>query len=417
MGPGIFRRGAALSVDLVALSAVLFHPFPLSVVVLVYWVDLLGGTARRFCQTVVAAPREAFSPTGPPAMRRNGDPNPLRFFTPKLGTLRPVTWLPPIAIHNLKPAVVGLFTAAPLTAVAVGATVGRLAPPFALGSWPTAGLLTAGGVAVLAKHGSALQQFVRSERPPARRILPGVQWLGPVLMALPVAAIDTVYAGADFDPSAGFTAVALLLVVGRITHETRRSDPPTGAEPFEISTPPGRPTEVFHVEQRAVRTAGALDGLVPRTEWDLLNVVSRLAALSAVAVVGFSVALAVGPTVGLVATGLALGVLAVGFVLTGIAHFELAFGTMEYRLYGDALVAYDTRLDAVQWHVPLQAIRAVSIERDRSERPPRTDAATVTLDRTDLDIDQSPYGFYRQSLPYVQNPERVAERIQQAKAR
>ena len=134
MASKIFRRATARSIDLVALGTVLLHPFSLYVVLLLYWGNLLGGTTRRFCQTVVAAPREEYSPTEPPAMRRNGDSNPFRFFTPKLGTVRPVEWLPPIAIHNLKPAVVGLFTAAPMTAVAIGLTATNLEPPFAVRS-------------------------------------------------------------------------------------------------------------------------------------------------------------------------------------------------------------------------------------------------------------------------------------------
>ncbi|WP_128478994.1 hypothetical protein [Halorussus pelagicus] len=414
MASNIFRRATALSVDFVALAAVLLHPFSLYVVLLLYWMDLLGGTTRRFCQTVVAAPREENSPTEPPAMRRNGDPNPFRFFTPKLGTVQPVGWLPPIAVHNLKPAVVGLFTAVPLTVVAVGLAATSLAPPFAVRVWPTVGILTAGGLAVLVKHGWAFRQFVRSERPPAKQILPGLRWLGPILMTLPVVGIDTVHAGADFDPSAGFTAVAVLLVVGRIAYETRRDEPPTGADPFELSMPSGRPVERFQADQRAVRIAGMLDGVVPRIEWELLNVISRVAALFSVVVVGFVAGSALGPTAGVVGTGVALVAAVAGFVSMGIAHFELAFGAMEYRLYDDELVAYDARLDAVQWRVPLEAIRTVSVEQGLWTGPPGTDAATVTLNRTDLAVDQSPYGFYRQSLPYVKDPERIADRLQRA---
>jgi len=97
----------------------------------------------------------------------------------------------------------------------------------------------------------------------------------------------------------------------------------------------------------------------------------------------------------------------------GIAHFGVAFGAMEYRLYGDELVAYDARLDAVQWRAPLGGIRAVSVRRGLWAAPPRTDGATATLDRTDLDAEQSPYGFYLQSLPYVRDPERVAQRLRE----
>ena len=411
MASKIFRRATARSIDLVALGTILLHPFSLYVVLLLYWGNLLGGTTRRFCQTVVAAPREEYSPTEPPAMRRNGDSNPFRFFTPKLGTVQPAEWLPPIAVHNLKPAVVGLFTAAPMTAVAIGLTATNLEPPFAVRSWPTVSILTAGVLAVLVKHGWAFRRFVRSERPPAKQILPSLRWFGPILMAFPVIAVDTVHAGAEFNPSAGFTAVAVLIVVGHVVYETRRDELPTGADPFELSIPPRRPVERFRADRRAVRIAGMLDGVAPRIEWELLNVISRLTALLLLAVVGFVAASALGSIAAVVGACIAV---VVSFVSMGIAHFELAFGAMEYRLYDDELVAYDARLDAVQWRVPLEAVRTVSVERGLWTEPPGTDAATVTLDRTDLAVEQSPYGFYRQSLPYVEEPERVVERLHQA---
>ncbi len=406
-----FRRAGALAVDLVALVAVLFHPFSLYVVLLLYWGDVIGGTVRRFCQTVVAAPREEYSPTGPPAMRRNGDPNPFRFLTPKFGTVQPVDWLPPIAVHNLKPAVVGLFTAVPLTAFAIGLTATVLEPPFTIGSEPTLEILAAGGLAIVVKHGWAFRRFVHSNRPPARRILPGVRWLGPILMALPVVAVDTVHAGADFDPSTGFTTIAVVLVGGRIAYETHRESPPTGADSAELLEPTGQPTERFRTDRQAVRLAGVIDGLVPRIEWEMLNIFSRVAALFSAALVGFVGAFIGGPTAAVVGIGGALVGVVISFVLAGIVHFELAFGAMEYRLYDDELVAYDTRLDAVQWRVPLDAIRNVSVERGFWTGPPGTDAATVTLDRSDLAIEQSPYGFYRQTLPYVETPARVADRL------
>ncbi|NEU56896.1 hypothetical protein [Halorussus sp. MSC15.2] len=306
-------------------------------------------------------------------MRRNGDPNPFRFLTPKLGTVQPVDWLPPVAVHNLKPAVMGLFVAVPLTAFAVGLTTTFLNPPFSVRSWPTLGILIAGGLAIVVKHGWTFRRFVRSNRPPAERVLPSIRWLGPILIALPVVAVDSVYAEADFDPSAGFAAIAVVLVVGRFASETRRDAPPTGADSFDLSTPTGRPNERFRTDPQAVRIAGIIDGLVPRVEWEVLNVVSRLTALFLVVVVGFVVASVVGPTAAVAASGVALAVVVISFVLVGIAHFELAFGAMEYRLYDDELVAYDTRLDAVQWRVPLDAIRTVSVRRGLWRGPPGTD--------------------------------------------
>ncbi|WP_254761833.1 hypothetical protein [Natrinema marinum] len=410
----MFRRVGRSAVDLVALVAALFDPFSLYVVLILYWGDLIGETIRRFCQAVVAAPREEYSPTEPPAMHRNGDPNPFRFVTPKLGTVRPVDWLPPIAVHNLKPGVVGLV-ALSLTALAVGLTTTVLEPPFTIRSWPTIGILAVGSLAIVVKHGRSFRRFVRSDRPPAKRVLPGLQWLGTILMVVPVSIVDGAYA--DFDPTVGFSAMAVALIAGRITYVLRRSSSPSGADSFERSAPTGRPIERFQTDGHAVRIAGVIDGIVPRLESDVLNLYSRLAAIFMVLAGWFFGSFFVGLAAATVGAGAVLIAVVIGFALAGIAHFEVAFGAMEYRLYDDELVAYDTRLDAVQWRAPLDAIRNVSVQRGFWTGPAGTNAATVTIDRTDLSVEQSPYGFYRQTLVYVETPERVADRLRQETTR
>ncbi|WP_440988345.1 hypothetical protein [Haloarchaeobius baliensis] len=416
MNPGMFRRVAGSSVDLVAVATIALHPSPLYVVLLLYWADVLVGTLRQVGETVVAAPRESYSPTGPPAIARNGDPNPFRFLVPKLGTWRPTRRLPPIAVYNLKPGAVGAF-AVSLSALAVALTATVLEPPFAVAAWPTNGLFAVGGLAVVVRHGWRFREFVSSDRPPATEAVPFTWWVASVLLAVPVVAVDTVHRSAGFDPTAGFAALALLLVVGRVAWGVRQCDPPSGATPFELSEPPGQPTERFRAEPRATRLAGVLDGLLPRLAWDVLNVAARLTAVVVFGVggvlvaggagLGQPVALAVGAAGGLV-------VAALWFALLGIGHFELAFGAMDYRLYDDELVAYDTRLDAVQWRASLDAVRDVSVERDAWAAPPGTDAATVRLDRTDLDVEQSPYGFSRQRLAFVESPGYVADRLRRA---
>lgn len=414
---GMLRRAGASSVDLVALVAVALHPFSLYVVLLLYWGDLIAGTIRQTCQTFLAAPRETYSPTEPPAISRNGDPNPLRFLQPKLGTVQPVGWLPPIAVHNLKPGLVAVLSVS-LTALGVALTTTLVDPPFVVRSWPTIAFFTGGGLAIVATHTWAFRRFVRSERPPVTTGLPTRLWVGTLVLALPVVAVETVHAGAAFDPSTGFAAVALVLVVGRVAYATRRDGPPTGADSFALPASTDSPNERFRADRRAVRVAGAIDGLVPRIEWDVLNVSARLAAIFVVSAGAFVAAYVGGPTaLVVVGIGVAFVVVATAFALAGVAHFELAFGAMEYQLHDDELVAYDTRLDAVQWRVPLDAIENVSVDRGFWTSPPGTDAATVTLDRTDLAVERSPYGYYRQTLAYVQTPECVANRLQQATTR
>ncbi|WP_435365313.1 hypothetical protein [Haloarchaeobius sp. DYHT-AS-18] len=419
MKPDMFRRAAGFSVDVVALATVALHPFPLYVVLLLYWADVVVGTLRQVAETVVAAPREAYSPTDPPAISRNGDPNPFRFLVPKLGTFSPVSFLPPIAVHNLKPGAVGVF-AVSLSTLAVALTATVLDPQFAVGAWPTSGLLVLGGLTIVVKHGWRFRCFLGPVRRPATRAVPFTGWVASVLLALPVVAVDTVHGSPDVDPATGFAALAFVLVVGRVAYGARGESSGDGATPFELSEPTGGPTGRFRADPRAVRIGGVIDGLLPRLEWNVLNVAARVMALLTLALGCFLAAGAGGfdPVPSLVAgVTVAFVVAALAFGLAGVVHFALAFGAMEYRLSDEELVAYDTRLDAVQWRAPLDAVRAVSVERGLWTAPPGTDVAMVTLDRTDLDVEQSPYGFYRQTLAYVENPERVADRLRRATER
>ncbi|WP_227132565.1 hypothetical protein [Halorubellus salinus] len=410
------RRVPAFGVDVVALAAVVVHPFPLYVVLAAYWLDLLASLVRMGVETAVAAPRETYSPTVPPAVHRNGDPGAFRFLTPKLGRLRPASWLPSVAPGNVAPTLAaGLAAATAGIAVAVAGTV--VDPPFSVLSWPTNGVLAAGALAVAVKHGVVLRRFLSVARVPADRTLRLGPWLGSVLLALPVVAVDAVHADAGFDPTTGFAALAVVIVAGRVAVELRRDARTTRTEPFRLPDATGRPVERFQVDRRAVRIAGLLDGVVPRLDRGVLNVTSRLLAVLVLASAGFLAAGALGRSpagAAGVAVTAALAVTATTFGLAGVVHFDLAFGATEYHLYDDELVAYDRRLDAVQWRASFDEVRGVSVEDGFWRAPPGTDAATVTLDRTDLDTDASPYGFSRQTLAYVDRPERVADRLRHA---
>jgi len=413
----VLRHPGVFAVDLVALLAVLVHPFSLYVVLVLYWGDLIGGTVRQFCQLVVAAPRVEYSPTEPPAIALNGDTGPFRFFTPKLGTLQPVAWLPPIAVSNLKLGVLGCL-AASLTALGVVLTSTFLDPPFVIALWPTIGILAAGGLAISVKQGLLFRQFVNSNRPPAKTLLrlSLICWIGTFLLALPVVAVDTVYGGANFDPSLGFSAIAAVLIMGRVAYELHQDTSPSRMDSFQLSEPTKQPIERFSTNRRAVRIGGAIDGVVPRLAPDRFPIWARFASVFFVVSMAFVAGVILDQSVAAsIAVGGALAVVLVSsFVLTGIVHFELAFGSMEYRLYDDELVAYDAQLNAIQWQVPLNSIQTVSVERGLWSGPPGTDAATVMLNRTDLTVEQSPYRFYRQTLMCVETPEHTADRLRQA---
>lgn len=69
--------------------------------------------------------------------------------------------------------------------------------------------------------------------------------------------------------------------------------------------------------------------------------------------------------------GLEVSVTSVSWLLTatiaivygvGLLVARIEYANLEYRIYDDTLLAYDTSLEAVQWEVPLEAITAVSVK-------------------------------------------------------
>lgn len=405
-------RSSALAVDVMAFIAVLLTPAPLVIVVLLYWVDSLVRVLRQALETAVAAPRGEYSPTGPPVTRPNGSPGPFRFLIPKVGSIRPTVLLPPSTLHNLRAAVPGALLAC-LAGAAVGITVAVIQTPLSL--QPTVWVVSAGIGVVAARHGWNFRRFCRSKRKHSRKTgrIRQIFWL--LTGGLFVVVSDDVYVGAEPAIAAVFTLLAVVVILGRIAYNLRYTDSTSaGAEPVSLPEPDGSPVERFRVDSRATRIAGAMDGLVPRTDADVFNFWVRFvgAFLPVVGVFwGVVVVGLAGPTALLL--GGVLPAVAVGgaFVLSGVAHFELAFGAMEYRLYDEELVAYDTRLDAVQWRAPLAEIHDVTVAESRWLSPPGTDAGTVRLDRSGMETTAPPYGFVRQSLVCVTDPERVAERL------
>lgn len=185
----------------------------------------------------------------------------------------------------------------------------------------------------------------------------------------------------------------------------------------QSTVPEDEPLTRIRPNRRAVWIAGALDGIVPVVGGapSILSLQFRLIAvilsLLGVPLVLVEVGGVDSSIVVLVSTAVIVASVLVAFVLTGIFHFELAFGAMEYRLYEDEVVAYDRRLEAIQWRVSINHIDDVTVETGLINAPPWTDAATITLDRVDDDTDEEPYRFFRCSLAYVDDPEEAADRM------
>ncbi|ELZ91435.1 hypothetical protein C440_14014 [Haloferax mucosum ATCC BAA-1512] len=437
-------RFAALGVELVAAAAVVTAALPLYTVTVLYWLDLTASLLRRTCQTLFAAPRETVSPTGADLAPESGnstlspyEQGLFRFLSPKVGTVSVSGRLPPVALHNVRPFVtlVCLWVAfcLPVAALGVSSTVFPTPVYDEFWSSPTPVLLAGGALAVAGKHWALVRHHARTAWPTAGNVAP--QWRLGVWTAywLPLWFLTSLHATG---PEVGtlLSVVTALVVVGRAVREVRplvgsaeRDAPAPPAETarsrIAAQTPPpvGNHHASVRPNRRAVRLAGAIDSLFPFG--NAASSVRRIEGQYAVALVLLVGVPLVTREVWEVTSLLLLGGVTaavlgafVGLVaLVGAVHFELAFGAVEYQLADDALVAYDRRLDAAQWRVPLDAIRDATVERGLFDSPTTTDAAIVALDRTDDPAEAEPYRFYRRTLAYVNEPNTVAERLTAAR--
>ncbi|ELZ79655.1 hypothetical protein C455_08722 [Haloferax larsenii JCM 13917] len=187
------------------------------------------------------------------------------------------------------------------------------------------------------------------------------------------------------------------------------------------SLPSVPPETVVRPTRRAVHIGGAIDSLIPVGH--AAGSIRRIKGQSAILVILLvgvpvlshellsveSVWVLLGLTSSFVA--LYLG----GVALVGALHYDIVFGTTEYRLYEDALVAYDRRLDAVQWSVPYASIASVSVRDGWFDSPLGTDVGTVKIERTSSSDQQEPYRFYRESIVFVDDADHVADLITAAR--
>lgn len=156
------------------------------------------------------------------------------------------------------------------------------------------------------------------------------------------------------------TTIVAIILVPKFLFDLREAgigpslltfDPTCDRESEGFPLPPGRPQSVFSIDRRAVR-AGAIFLITPQYLLVYGIVVFGVIAGGTYMVAGFGNSTwdwitVIGATVGIVA-GISLIVA------------EISYADLEYQLYGDTLVAYDNRLEEVQWRVPLEEIRTVS---------------------------------------------------------
>lgn len=358
-----------------------------------------------------------------------------RFFTPKVGSITLAERLPPIAVHNLRPFVNTLLLGVVLLPLPVLATTwAEPTSSVMAGFWTsTTRLVVAGGVlAACVKHVDLARLQRTPTYPTADSVFPGWRLGIWAVYWVPLWGLAVIYtAGPSVDSLLAVVAVGLVVVhTIRDTRQfgaaeqpsTQTSQTPEQQTQRHANSLPSVPPEtVVRPTRRAVHIGGAIDSLIPVGH--AAGSIRRIKGQSAILVILLvgvpvlshellsveSVWVLLGLTSSFVA--LYLG----GVALVGALHYDIVFGTTEYRLYEDALVAYDRRLDAVQWSVPYASIASVSVRDGWFDSPLGTDVGTVKIERTSSSDQQEPYRFYRESIVFVDDADHVADLITAAR--
>ncbi|RQH01481.1 DUF6498-containing protein [Natrarchaeobius oligotrophus] len=313
----------------------------------------------------------------------------------KRGSVELVSWLPPVYPRNL-PFVGAVLFASVWTTLFVVAALAQVAVHEALAR-PEVWL---GVAALIAGQGvETWRDYLRSGRyettsPYAVVEAPARQAFFLIFVLLVVAETS----GAVV--LAAFVAVKLLVDWsafratrgdgGRLTGwlagpegADERSDPPR--PPDDDFDPSSEPDARVPTHTRTVVLTGVLHTLVKPAPFYVGIVL--LAWVVILAVLGgngdggwFAVALLVGSAL------LAFAVLAT-FLAIKVAEHVLEYAPLEYRRYGDRLVAYDAWVDEIQWIVPLHEIRDVTLVFDRF--PDRVFDARTLEARTGWGDDES----------------------------
>lgn len=343
----------------------------------------------------------------------------------KRGSVRPVSWLPPVYVRNAPVALMTLAVGAvvwlPLGVLAVAVTDGATIPA---GGLP--GVLL-GALGVFVSHGVTFaEDYIGGERyrDVSARTATSAAARGVAGLFVVVLVMD---AFASADPAAsGVTAGLVAVVAGKLLYDLsafrrdHRTDPEPGDEPAgnterrahadadgddegflsrlladpdrerpePVAVPDGEPVYAAETHPGAVTFGGvALGGL--------LGLASELGLFCACVLVLF--ALVAGPLWGVVA---AAGFLvAVGAVAGAGEHLES--GAVEYEVYRDCVVARDHRLGEPQWRVDLA---------DVQDAYARTGAVAGRLYGTGtvvLSLD----GDWPEHVEYVRDPERFASMV------
>ncbi|WP_396613338.1 DUF6498-containing protein (plasmid) [Haloferax sp. S1W] len=358
-----YRRTLAATVlsNLVLLAGVFAFGWDPRLVLLLYWFEAGLAVAREATQSLFAAlpPSEAYKPTGTRA------PFPLKPLADVHGGVRLVRWLPAIYPRNIPYILLTLF---PLVAF-----------------WPLGGLLLTG----------VLGPFVETFVPPATLALGALavlvsqvfqltDWLNSgeyetvaatgggskkyLILVFVLAFVAPFVVGSIEAAGVAQTGLGLVVVGSKSVYDyvelrhpgfirsTVFTDETVGEE-STVEVPDGEPIAVFSTDRRAEFVSSVFSGVLFSFFGPTLFVV-LLGGLAGLLVGGGLFGTPTGPAIGAAigVTGVVVSRVLAEFVVGWVVGAHLV-----YRVYPDAVVAYNTLTDEAQWLVPREEISDVSI--------------------------------------------------------
>lgn len=330
----------AIIANIVPIVGVIGFSWDLLPILAIYWIEAVVYVARSSFESLFAV--------RPVDDDYYGVYIPLERLREKRGRVRIIDQLPPIFPRNIPFALNGGWLLFGLGTIAVLIMLFARPP----GILDRGTLLGIGGMTILVvvRHTSALHEsirFKRYEEHTALSIFSRRRWIAVAIVAflVPIVGIGANQIGI------GFTATFTLIATAKLCYDildmlTLGGQPPSN-EPQQdetsIEVPETSPLIVIRTDRRGV----ILDTLFLGAMLALLPPVGFVIVFSSIAV-------------GLL-FGLPEGVATLIILFTARMAFEipiayLRHGNIEYRVYDDAVIAYDTTLDAPQWRIPRHEI-------------------------------------------------------------
>lgn len=368
-----------LAINLVPVIGVVVFDWTLSVVVVFYWLEagialLFDAFEGLFAEKPLASELYLL---------------PFHELRSKRGGVRLISWLPPIHPRNLPfvlvvlQGIVIVWPAAGVGLYVLGADV------FTTGNGNMVLSVLAAGLMTVFVRAMELAEYLREDRY-ARESAQSVIDPGRVIGLIAVVFLGMLLwsTTAALDGSALVLVLAALIgtrvtfelagvIAGSIDGEHSRiaalrewfGTDNIGTE-SEIEVPDGTPIARFRPDRNAVRVRGLVRGVGKSVNPEIPVLLLGLGLLVGWLLWGIPGAIAIS------------SVIVSLFALVTVVVEELLYGYLEYRVYEDAVVAYDRLLDEPQWRISTDEITDSKSRSSLIERL-ATDTGTVQIMRRD----------------------------------